>query len=160
MNLKYLPIPKEYTDAIRKNRKDPFGHAVETHITGKKGYGPCRSCLKQTLPGERRLLFSYDPVKSNNPYNEVGPCYIHEEECAPYERVHEFPHEVKNGRLPIPLVLRSYTKDKRMIGAILIREGQNVEDQIEKTFQDSDVEFIHVRNAEAQCFILQVERNK
>jgi hypothetical protein len=158
-NFKYLPIPKEYADSIRKEKKDNFGYHVEIQICGEQSYGPCRSCLKQTLPGERRLLFSYDPVKSDNPYNEVGPCYIHERECSPYENIYEFPEEVRNGRIHIPLVLRCYNLTKHMIDAILIKNNHDVENQIEKLFENKEVAFIHVRNAEAQCFIIQVERN-
>jgi hypothetical protein len=111
MNYSYLPIPKSYIDRIRENMIDDFGHAVEISIAGETGYGPCRCCLKQFKPGEKRLLFSYAPVKGDNPYNEIGPVYIHED-CTPYSETNRFPEEVKKGRLPIHLVLRCYNNQK------------------------------------------------
>ncbi|MBI3786788.1 MAG: DUF1203 domain-containing protein [Ignavibacteriales bacterium] len=156
-NFKYLSIPMGYIEKIRKEMKDDFGHSVEIHIAGETGYGPCRCCLKQFMPGEKRLLFSYAPVGGNNPYNEVGPVYIHEH-CLPYATPHEFPIEVKRGRLPIPLVLRCYNNERRMIDAVQVKDNNEVEAVIQGLFNQTEIEFIHIRNGEAQCFIAQVER--
>lgn len=156
-NFRYFSIPMEYIGKIRKEMKDDFGHQVEVHIAGETGYGPCRCCLKQFNPGEKRLLFSYAPVGANNPYNEVGPVYIHEH-CLPYATPYEFPVEVKRGRLPIPLVLRCYSNERRMIDAVQVKDTNEVEVLIKGLFGRPEIEFIHIRNAEAQCFIAQVER--
>ncbi len=156
-NFQYLPIPKEYSDRIRQTMQDDFGHAVEKSIAGELGSGPCRSCLRQTQPGEERLLFSYAPVGSDNPYNEVGPVYIHAHACTPYKEVNNFPADVKNGRLPIPLVLRAYNKEGRMIAAKQVGE-QDAETIIGQLFENQSIETIHIRNAEVQCFIAAVKR--
>lgn len=83
MNITYHPIPKNYIDTIRNSMQDGFGHAVEVSFAGETGYGPCRCRLKQFQPGEKRLLFSYAPVNAANPYDEVGPVYIHKD-CSTY----------------------------------------------------------------------------
>ena len=153
----YSSIPIAYVKKIRTELHDDFGHTVESSVAGETGYGPCRSCLKQIKPGERRLLFSYAPVQSDNAYNEVGPVFIHED-CLPYSTPDEFPIEVKNGRLHIPLVLRCYNSKRRMIKAVQVKDNNEVELLIKELFEKSDIEFIHIRNAEAQCFIAQVER--
>ncbi len=156
-SFQYLPIPKEYADRIRQTLQDDFGHTVEKSIAGEHGYGPCRSCLRQTQPGEERLLFSYAPVGSTNPYNEVGPVYIHAHECTPYQEVNTFPADVKNGRCLIPLVLRGYNADGRMIVAKQVGD-HDVEIIIKQLFENQIIETIHIRNAEAQCFIAKVVR--
>jgi hypothetical protein len=155
----YLSISAEYAQKIRQIRRDDFGHAVESRPAGTNGYGPCRCCLKQTQPGEERLLLSYAPVGADNPYNEVGPVFIHTHNCTPYAERHQFPPEVKAGRLPIKLVLRAYSAEKRMVDALQVVDNQRVEADLEQLFQNPAVEFVHVRNAEAQCFICEVRRN-
>ena len=70
---RYLTIPIKIIETIRHEMYNDFGRQVESSIASENSYGPCRSCLKQFKPGEKRLLFSYAPVKSNNPYNELGP---------------------------------------------------------------------------------------
>lgn len=155
----YLPIRQEYIDRLRTTRVDDFGHAVEASIAGETGYGPCRCCLKQFQPGEKRLLFSYAPVGSDNPYDEVGPVFIHED-CLAYNQNHLFPEEVKKGRLPIHLVLRCYNKQRRMVLARFIKDNDTVETQIAGLFSDPGIEFIHLRNATYQCFIAEVRRDQ
>lgn len=155
--IKYTTIPTEYIEKIRREKKDDFGHAVEFHTATEAGYGPCRSCLRQFKPGETRLLFSYAPVNSNNPYNEVGPVYIHDR-CEPYAKQNEFPEEVKHGRLHIPLLLRCYNTERRMIDAVPVHDNDEVELLIGKLFERPEIAFVHIRNAEAQCFIAQAAR--
>lgn len=159
MNFICLPIPKASIDKIRNNREDDYGHRVEISIAGESGYGPCRCCLKQFKPGEKRLLFSYAPVVADHPYNETGPVFIHEN-CLPYNETSEFPEEIKNGSRPIHLVLRCYNKQKRMILASFVKDNKDVENNIASLFTDPLVEFIHVRNATYQCFIAEVRKDQ
>jgi hypothetical protein len=159
MNITYNSIPKTYTDKIRQSMHDDFGHPVEVSIAGETGYGPCRCCLKQFQPGEKRLLFSYAPVNAANPYNEVGPVYIHED-CSTYRDSSTFPPEVKNGRLPIRLVLRCYNGERKMRLARFIKDNNDTEKIIRELFTDPLIEFIHIRNAVYQCFIAEVRRNQ
>jgi hypothetical protein len=158
MKLHYLPISDGYIKKIRETRRDAYNHDVETSIAGETGYGPCRCCLKQFIPGEKRLLFSFAPLSSDNPYNEIGPVYIHEK-CTPYDQVNNFPPEVKKGRIPFHLVLRCYNKEKRMIYAHYVKDNNSVEDEISHLFQKPGVELIHIRNSTYQCFIAEVRRN-
>lgn len=159
MTFNYLSIPQRYIDGIRHGMKDDFNHTVEVSVAGESGYGPCRCCLKQFRVGEKRLLFSYAPVGSDNPYNEVGPVYIHEN-CAGYSETDKFPEELKNGRLPIRLVLRCYNKERRMILARFVRDNAEVENDIALLFNDPQVEFIHIRNATYQCYIAEVRKDQ
>ena len=152
MNIQYLSIPQSYADRIRNTMKDDFGNKVELSVAGETGYGPCRCCLKQFQPGEKRLLFTYAPVNADNPYNETGPVYIHEN-CSSYADPDVFPPEVKQGRLPIHLVLRSYNNDRRMIDARFVKNNDEVEMTIETLLSNGDIAFIHIRNATYQCFI-------
>jgi hypothetical protein len=138
--------------------QDDLGHPVEVSIAEAGGYGPCRCCLKQFKEGEKRLLFSYAPVRGDHPYNEIGPVFIHED-CLAYNETSRFPEEIKNGSRPIHLVLRCYNKEKRMILARFVKDNREVENNIETLFTNPQTAFIHIRNATYQCFIAEVRRD-
>lgn len=159
MTIAYLPIQQSYADKLRLTMKDDFGHPLEVSVAGATGYGPCRCCLKQFNPGEKRLLFSYAPVGANHPYNEVGPVYIHEQ-CMAYAPDSGFPADVKNGRLHISLVLRCYDTNRRMIMARFVKDNNEVENIIASLFADPAIHFIHIRNAVYQCFIAEARRDQ
>jgi len=156
-NFKVLSIPSAVAQKIREKMVDNLGHELSVTVAGDTGYGPCRSCLKQFRPGEKRILFSYSPNDRNHPYNEIGPIFIHAEACPPYEQRDKFPPEIKNGRLPIPLALRGYNNEGRMIGAALVGERE-VEEVIAALFENRETSCIHARNAEFGCFIAHIER--
>src|ERR1700737_3714600 len=98
-----LSIPNDVARRVRETRLGDFGHRLSVSGATENDTGPCRSCLRVFLPGEGRLLFSYAPNECDHPYNEIGPIYIHEEECKPYKDHEFFPPELRRRRL---LVLR------------------------------------------------------
>ena len=151
------PIKTELAQEIRKTMVDQDGHQLCVTVGTEKGYGPCRSCLKQFEPGETRILFSYSPNEVAHPYNETGPIYIHAEACTPYEDTTAFPSEVENGRIKFPLAFRAYDEKGVMIGAVL-QNGETAQETIESLFANDKVAFAHVRNAQFGCFVAQVDR--
>lgn len=157
VNFKVIPIAKELVDSVRLNMKDDFGQLAEGYVAGEVSYGPCRSCLKQFKPGEKRILFSYAPLPSKTPYNETGPIYIHLDHCEHYSDNDHFPQEIKAGRIHIPLSLRSYNIERRMIDSEMV-SNREVEMVIASLFQNPETEVIQVRNAEAGCFIANITR--
>lgn len=156
-NFKIFPIAKELVDSVRLDLKDDFGQQAEVHVAGETGYGPCRSCLRQFKPGEKRILFSYAPLPSMTPYNEVGPIYIHLDHCEHYSDNYQFPQEVKAGRISIPLSLRGYNNERRMIDSVMVG-NREVEMVIASLFQNPETDVIQVRNAEAGCYIARITR--
>lgn len=154
---KIVPLSKEYAAKIRNERKDDFDNEVLEQIaTGK---GPCRVSLKPFKTGEdKRLLLSHSPFTKQNIFNQPGPIFISKEEVEPYSDVHRFPPELKNNKESFPLSLIGYNKKQNMIFTQLV--GNNDVDMlIEKIFEEhSKVEYLHVRNSEACCYICKVER--
>ena len=126
-------------------------------IGTEKGYGPCRSCLKQFLPDETKILFSYSPNAVNHPYNETGPIYIHAETCEPYQDSNAFPPEIENGRIKFPLAFRAYDEKGVMINAVL-QNGETASETIKTLFENVKVAFAHFRNAQFGCFIAHIAR--
>ena len=154
---KIVPLNKEYATKIRNERKDDFGNGVIEQIaTGK---GPCRVSLKPFKVGEdSRLLLSHSPFTEQNAFNQTGPIFISKEEVEPYSDIHRFPSEIKSNKESFPLSLIGYSKKQNMIFTTLVGD-QDVDILIEKIFDEyPKIEYLHVRNSEACCYICKVER--
>jgi hypothetical protein len=149
-----LPIPAEIVTEARSSGRSPkYGHPVHTEIA--TGYGPCRSCLRTFEVGkESRLLFTFDPFDGLDDYPSPGPVFVHHDGCAPFDADGQFP----SGLRDLPLTLEGYGRGRWVIA----RErpaAHGIEDAIERLFAHSDVEYIHVRNTEAGCYIARVVRS-
>jgi hypothetical protein len=153
-DFRVFPIPKELAFRIREERIDDFGHQLCVSVATENDTGPCRSCLTVFEPGEGRILFSYAPNQHDHPYNEIGPIYVHENECQPYVNHEEFPPELRTRR---PLVLRCYADNGVMIGGELVGD-RPIEDVIITLFKNSDVKYLHARTASVGCYIARIER--
>jgi hypothetical protein len=148
-------IPEELARQARTEMKSPqYGHPAHTEVA--RGYGPCRSCLGKFETGrDERLLFTYNPFAGLDPYPSPGPVFIHSEECPTYEAP-EFPQELRD----LPLTFEAYGKDRWIVARERVSPASNteIEPALERLLGNSEVEYIHVRNTEAGCFIARVER--
>ena len=154
---KIVPLNKEYAARIRKEGKDDFNNKIiEQVATGK---GPCRVSLKPFKVGEDvRILLSHSPFTERNIFDQPGPIFISKEDVEPYSDVHRFPPEIKANKESFPLSLIGYSKKQDMIFTKLVGD-EDVDLLIERIFDEyPKVEYLHVRNSEACCFICKVER--
>ncbi len=152
-----IPLSTAVAERIRTTRQDDFDNKVLEQVA--TGYGPCRVSLTTFRPGhDRRLLFSYSPFAEEGLYSERGPLFIHAEAVEPYQDIHRFPPEIKCDPVHFPLSLLGYSADHRMNFARLV--GQNDVDEflVEVLNQHYEVAYLHVRNAEACCYICTIER--
>ncbi len=148
-----VPITAALTDSVRNTLTSPqYGHPA--HVELASGYGPCRSCLRQFRAGEeQRVLFTYNPFDGLDAYPSPGPVFIHAEACAPFSDT-RFPEELRN----LPLTLEAYGKD-RWVVARERPQADEIESSIGKLLDTAGVEYIHIRNSEAGCFIARIERH-
>ena len=155
---KIVPLSKKYVQDILAAGKDDFGNMIiEEMATGR---GPCRLSLKPFVPGkDKRLLFSHTPFTISNAFNQPGPVFISADDVEEYKDVYRFPIDIKNNKEHFPLTLIGYSKAQKMNYTKLV--GNNdVDEMIERIFDKyPEVEFLHARNAEAGCFICQIERS-
>jgi len=154
---KIIPLSEEYASKIRETGKDDFGHKViEQVATGK---GPCRVSLKPFSVGEdMRLLISHTPFVVDNAFNQPGPIFINKREVESYNDIHRFPPEIKADKKSFPLTLIGYNAQQKMVFTRLVGD-EDVDILIPKIFEEqTEVEYLHARNAEAGCFICKIER--
>lgn len=151
-SFRVVAITEDLADQVRRTGKSPqYGHPA--HVELATGYGPCRQCLRTFREGqEGRILFTYNPFDGLDPYPSPGPVFMHEGKCESYTGA-GFPEELRR----IPLVLEAYGKDRWLVEQERVRDGV-VEPAIELLLARPEVQYLHVRNLEAGCFIARIER--
>ncbi|MGA8143452.1 MAG: DUF1203 domain-containing protein [Candidatus Acidiferrales bacterium] len=147
------PIPDEISRAARSTLKSPqYGHPAHVEIAG--GTGPCRQCLRTFDVGkESRILFTYNPFDGIDPFPSPGPVFVHEQQCATYSRVDRFPDSLRE----LPLVLEGYGPGRWLAARENVGDGA-AEAAIARIFENSLVEYVHLRHDEAGCFIAHIAR--
>lgn len=149
------PIDETIAHQVRGTLTDPiYGYGVQINETPPNGYGPCRSCLNTFTPGERRLLFLYNPFSPTQQEADfAGPIYIHEQACAAYAAGGVFPRPIAG----LPLTFKGYDARGHLV-AEARPDSHEIEAAIDALFARPEVAIIHVRNTEAKCFIMRIER--
>lgn len=157
-------IAPEVLDELRI--RDDAGNPPRV-VADEDGGNPMRCCLGRSKPGESVGLVSYAPLRrwaartgaQPGPYNEVGPVFIHLEDCggaAPEVSRGAFPDGVRGRRR----VLRAYGADGSIITGQFVQEDvlPSVEDALEDLYRDPAVALVHVRAVEFGCFLMETRR--
>ena len=152
MQFTVRPITQQLADEVRRTRLSPgYGHPA--HVEIARGTGPCRCCLRQFAVGrDARLLFTYRPAGHDGSLMAPGPIFIHAEHCQAYAGP-GFP----DGLRSLPLAFEARASGSRVIELAAPRNN-SPEAQIEQLFESSGAEWIHLRHAEAGCFIARIDR--
>lgn len=152
LRYRVVAVSDEIAQAARLEMKSPqYGHPA--HVETAKGYGPCRSCLQTFRTGEeQRLLFTFNPFEGLDSYPSPGPIFIHHEACSRYEAP-GFPAALRE----LPLTLEGYGRGRWLVARERIVNGE-VEGAIARLFAHEAIDYIHVRNTEAGCYIARIER--
>ena len=150
---KFIAILQATADKVRSTMKSPgYGHPA--HRESATGYGPCRLCLRIFEVGrDERILFTLDPFHDHENLPLPGPVFIHANECTRYDELSGFPDDLRAH----PLTLNGYARGRRLIAQEYVTDGC-VEDALERTFSHLEVDYVHVRDTQAGCYDLRVER--
>ena len=148
-----VPIPTAVAETARRERRSPqYGHPAHTETAN--GYGPCRLCLDTFRVGaDERLLFTYDPFAGLDPYPAPGPIFVHAVGCEAFAAPTGFPEPLR----ALPITLEGYARGRWLVARERVIDG-DVEGAAGRLFAHPAVEYIHVRNAEAGCYIARLER--
>ena len=115
--------------------------------------------MKPFKPGvNKRLLLSHSPFKVDNAFNQPGPVFIFADEVEEYKDVYHFPAEIKADKEHFHLTLIGYNSNQQMVFTQLVGDN-DIDELIEDIFdKHPEVEYLHVRSAEASCYICRIER--
>ncbi|MGQ0710533.1 MAG: DUF1203 domain-containing protein [Rhodoferax sp.] len=153
MTLTVRGIPTDTAHALRHGGLDAHGQApLRRRAQGLAN--PCRHCLQLIEEGEEKLVLAYRPFAQAQPYAEVGPIFLHAQECPRYEAA----------ELPAwfaylsPAVVRGYnTQDWIVYETGTVVDGPALTAACERIFAHPEVAYIHIRS-KFNCFQCRVER--
>ncbi|WP_058047497.1 DUF1203 domain-containing protein [Streptomyces roseifaciens] len=165
-----LPIPAAALDELRA--VDDSGRPLQPYTAREDGVplecvgSPLRCCLRSIEPGERVALVSYAPLRrwatatgaAPGAYEEVGPVFIHAEECGGPQEAGRQPF-ARPGALR---TIRRYNAEGHIVGGRLFEIPEDAEPGFERAFEeafaDPEVALVHVRALEYGCFQYEVRR--
>jgi hypothetical protein len=90
MTFRIQAMPTEELVRTRTRQVDDFGNSLTAQVYEDGGY-PLRCCLRESEPGERLLLMAHRPFPWEGVYAEVGPVFVHAEDCGGYRETDSYP---------------------------------------------------------------------
>lgn len=144
--IRFKGIPTAMAQEVRATMRAPhYGHPAHRELA--TGYGPCRHCLRTFDEGkEDRILFTYTPFKRGS-LPLPGPVFIHAEPCERYDS-ELLPPDLRR----LPMVVEGFAED----GRVLLQErvnGEGLDAVVARVAAVEGVAGVHLRNAEAGCFM-------
>ena len=149
---RFMGIPEAIGTEVRQKMRAPgYGHPA--HRETARGTGPCRLCLRTfELGKDERILFTYQPFLDPRALPAPGPVFIHAEECGRFDAP-AVPPDFRS----LNLALEGYGEGGRLLASERVG-SDSLEEKLEQVFQQGDTRYVHIRNADAGCFVARVER--
>ena len=153
MNLIVRGLESDEVERIRQGAPDANGQPALTRVAEGVA-NPCRHCLDLIAEGDDKLVLSYRPFGTVQPYAETGPIFLHARACARYE----------SDRLPAwfdfldPAIVRGYDGDDWIrydTGQVV--PGPEIGATCRQILADASVAYVHVRS-KFNCFQCRVDR--
>jgi hypothetical protein len=146
------PIGRTTTSEVRTTLRAPqYGHQVQREVA--RGTGPCRECLSTFAVGhDDRLLFTYNPFSGSDDVAQPGPVFIHADACEPFGG-DGYPEGLRS----LPMLAEAYLSDGSRAALQTLVPGEEAQ-TLSALLRDSRVRFVHLRHAQAGCFIARVDR--
>ena len=148
-----IALAQDVADAVRTTHLSPFSkHPTHTEVA--RGHGPCRLCLRAFAVGQdRRILFTLDPFAGLESEPLPGPVFIHEAACRRHAEDAGFPVDIR-GRA---LTIQGFGSRRQLLAEEHAQNG-NVDAVIERLLKRPEMRYLHVRDSEAGCYDLRIER--
>ena len=157
MTLRFSGMPSDVAAAFRVGAPDANGQTPERKISDGDGI-PCRHCLGYVAKGEPFLVLAYRPFPSPQPYAEIGPVFLHAEECPAYDPAQGLPPRHQQGGST--QILRGYGDDNRIVyGTGMVVEAAAIETTAAQLLARETVAYVHMRSAANNCFTLRIDRD-
>ncbi len=141
-------LPSDELMRIRAAGSDDFGNPFDPSVADERG-SPLRCCLRECEAGERIALISYRPFDWLGPYAEVGPVFVHAEQCGGYTETSQYPEGFTHRRQ----LLRAYDYRHRISDAIQAVNGTQASQVLSWLLSRPEIDFVHSRNPEWGCYM-------
>lgn len=154
-DLRFIPLDSGLVQAWRSGGADANGQKPETMISDGGG-NPCRHCLDDIAQGRPMLVLAHRPFPAPQPYAELGPIFVHAEDCPRYHETAGVPAMFLRREA---IMLRGYGTDDRIVyGTGKVIPTEEIESRARHLFKREDVAYIHLRSASNNCFQCRIER--
>lgn len=154
-SLSFHALPSRELRRVRTTGLDDFGHPLRIFTNESEGGTPLRCCLRDALVGECVALIAWRPLSEapESVYAEVGPVFVHADECPGYQDDGTYPETFRHRRQ----VLRSYTASGDMLDT-RITDGPDAETAISELLASPEATVVHSRNVRAGCYMFAIRR--
>lgn len=152
VQLKVTGISSSEATAFRSGHGDANGQAPLPYVAD--GPAPCRHCLQLIADGDRKLVLSYRPFATMQPYAETGPIFLHGDACARYQ----------SEALPAwfdfldPAIIRGYGDNDWIrydTGSVVA--GPDLTAACRAILADPSIAYVHIRS-KFNCFQCRIDR--
>jgi hypothetical protein len=153
--LRFLALDSETAQALRHGAPDANGQTPERQVSDGGG-NPCRHCLHDIAEGAPFLVLAHRPFPALQPYAELGPIFLHAEDCPRYGEGAGVPAMFLRREA---ILLRGYGVDDRIVyGTGKVIPPQDIEAVAGHLFARPEIAYIHLRSASNNCYQCRIER--
>ncbi|MGI9350475.1 MAG: DUF1203 domain-containing protein [Rhizobiaceae bacterium] len=147
-------LSETIVEDIRKNGRDANNQTLET-VVSDGGGNPCRHCLRMIEKGDQYFVLAHRPFETIQPYAEVGPIFLHVEDCEPFEDGDGLPEAFENKE---NVLIRGYNSEERIVyGTGEIVPVSELRQRAAKILSRNQVKFVHVRSASNNCYQARID---
>ncbi|HEY2773195.1 MAG TPA: DUF1203 domain-containing protein [Candidatus Binatia bacterium] len=153
MTLRIQGIATEEAARLRSGGADANGQPPLVR-TAEGLANPCRHCIDLIAEGDEKLVLSYRPFDSVQPYAESGPIFLHKNGCDRYDS-DRFPYWFE---FLEPAIVRGYDDaDWIRYDTGHVVTGPAIAPTCEQILADPTIAYVHVRS-KYNCFQCRVDR--
>jgi hypothetical protein len=153
--LRFVALDSATAAAWRQGAPDANGQTPERQVSDGGG-NPCRHCLQDIAEGAPMLVLAHRPFPAPQPYAELGPIFVHAEDCPRYEATAGVPAMLLRREA---ILLRGYGADDRIVyGSGKVIPTEEIGSMARHLFARPEIAYIHLRSASNNCFQCRIER--
>lgn len=151
---KFIAMPTKMARNFQNGGLDPNGQVPEVAVSDGDG-NPCRHCLQDVAAGEPYLILAYRPFPGPQPYAEIGPIFLHADECERYTSENELPPIFQ---VTERLLIRGYGVNDRIVyGTGHVVSTAVLQKEIAALLEIPAVQYVHIRSASNNCYQARAE---
>ncbi len=154
-DLRFVALDSKTVHALRHGAPDANGQAPERQVSDGGG-NPCRHCLDDIAGGAPMLVLAHRPFPAPQPYAELGPIFLHADDCPRYAEGAGVPAMFLRREA---ILLRGYGADDRIVyGTGKVIPTEDIALMARHLFERDEIAYLHLRSASNNCYQCRIER--
>ena len=151
----YRAMPTEHARAFQAGALDANGQKPERHVSDGDG-NPCRHCLTEIEAGAPMLILAYRPFAGPQPYAEIGPIFLHAEQCERHPDADTAPAMFLGWER---LLVKGYSANDRIVYAVgEVVDVREMDAYAAELLARKYIAYVHARSARFNCYQVRIDR--